>query len=61
MDPLPQQQDVGVDVGQVPFGPRESSRVAPAQAPHIEDQDVDDGSESKSEASEPKDSDDSDD
>ena len=42
-DPLPQQQDVGVDVGYVPSRPRESSQVAQAQAPHIEDQDVDDG------------------
>ena len=42
-------------------GPGESSQVAQAQAPHIEDQDVDDGSESDSEAFEPTDSDDSDD
>ena len=64
LDPLPQQQDVGVDVGHVPFGPGESSQVAQAQAPHIEDQDVDDGSESKSEAfdeSDPENSDHSDD
>ena len=61
LDPLPQQQDVGVDVGHVPSRPGESSQVAQAQAPHIEDQDVDDGSESDSEAFEPTDSDDSDD
>ena len=39
---------MGVDVGHVPSGPGESSQVAQAQAPHIEDQDVDDGSESMS-------------
>ena len=61
LDPLPQQQDVGVDVGHVPSGPGESSQVAQAHAPHIEDQDVDDGSESEFEASKPDDSDDSDD
>ena len=46
------------------LGPGESSQVAQAQTPHIEDQVVDDGSESESEASDesdPKDSDDSDD
>ena len=58
LDPLPQQQDVGVDVGHVPSGPGESSQVAQAQAPHIEDQDVDDGSKSESD---PEDLDDSDD
>ena len=64
LDPLPQQQVVGVDVGHVPSRPGESSQVAQAQAPHIEDQDVDDGSKSKSKASDesdPEDSDDSDD
>ena len=64
LDPLPQQQDVGVDVGHVPSGLGESSQVAQAQAPHIEDQDIDDGSEPESEASDesdPEDSDDSDD
>ena len=57
-NPLPQQQDVGVDVGHVPSEPGESSQVAQAQAPHIEHQDIDDGSESESD---PEDSDDSDD
>ena len=55
---------MGVDVGYVPSGPGDSSQVAQAHAPHIEDQDVDDGSKSKSEASDesdPKDSDNSDD
>ena len=61
LDPLLQQQDVGVDVGHVPFGPGESSQVAQAQAPHIEDRDVDDGSESESEASDESDPEDSDD
>ena len=61
LDPLPQQQDVGVDVGHVPSRPEDSSQVPQAQAPHIEDQDIDDGSESEFEASEPDDSDDSDD
>jgi len=42
LDPLPQHQDVGVDVGHVPSRPGESSQVAQAQAPHIEDQDSDD-------------------
>ena len=36
LDPLPQQQDVGVDVGHVPSGWGESSEVAQAQTPHIE-------------------------
>ena len=58
LDPLPQQQDVGVDVGHLPFGPGESSQVAQAQEPHIEDQDVEDGLESESD---PEDLDDSDD
>ena len=58
LDPLPQQQDVGVDVGHVPSGLGESSQVAQAQARHIEDQDVDDGLESESD---PEDSDDFDD
>ena len=56
--------DVGVGVGHVPSRPGESSQVAQAQAPHIEDQDVDDGSEFESEAYDefdPKDLDDSDD
>ena len=51
LDPLPQQQDVGVDVGHVPSRPGESSQVAQGQAPHIEDQDVDDGSKFESKAS----------
>ena len=61
LDPLPQQQDVGVSVGHVPSGPGESSQVAQAHAPHIEDQDVDDGSESESEASDESDPEDLDD
>ena len=64
LDLLPQQQDVGDDVGQVPSGPKESSQETQAQTPNIEDQDVDDGSVSESNAadeSDPEDSDDSDD
>jgi len=52
---------VGVDVGHVPSGPGESSQVAQAQAPHIEDQDVDDGSKFESEASDESDPEDSND
>ena len=45
----------------MPPGPGESSQVAQAQVPHIEDQYADDGSKSESEASKPEHSNDSDD